>query len=69
MNSDESWLWYRRLGHISMSILAKIFKNDLVKGLPKIKFENDKICDACQLGKQTQISFKSINMLNISRPL
>ena len=35
MNSDESWLWHRRLGHISMSILLKFFKNDLVKELPK----------------------------------
>ena len=52
-----------------MRILAKVFKNDLVKKLPKIKFEKDKICDACQLGKQTRISFKSINMLNTYRPL
>ena len=59
MNSDESWLWHRRLGHISMSILEKVSKHDLVKGLPKIKFEKDKICDACQMGKQTKISFKS----------
>ena len=52
-----------------MSILAKISKNDLIKGLPKIKFKKDKICDACQLGKQTRISFKFINMLNTARPL
>ena len=53
MNSDESWLWHGRLSHISMSILSKISKNDLVKGLPKIKFDKDKVCDACQLGKKT----------------
>ena len=52
-----------------MSILAKVSKNDLVKGLTKIKFEKDKICDACLLGKQIRISFKSINMLNTTTPL
>ena len=51
MNIDETWLWHSRLGHISMSIFEKVSKHDLVKGLPKIKFEKDKICDACQMGK------------------
>ena len=69
MNSDESWLWYKRLWHISMSILENVSKYDLVKELSKIKFKNDKICDACQKRKQTRISFKSINMLNTTCPL
>ena len=42
MNSDESWLWHRRLDYISMSILANVSKNDLVKGLSKIKFKKIK---------------------------
>ena len=69
MNSDESWLWRKRLGHNSMSILSKVFKNDLVKGISKIKFDKDRIFDICQLGKQTRFFFKFINMLTISRPL
>ena len=52
-----------------MSTLKKVSKYNLVKGLSKIKFEKDKICDACQMGKQTRTSFKSINMLNTTRPL
>ena len=31
-----------------MDLILKIFKNDLVKGLPKIDFQKDKICEACQ---------------------
>ena len=49
--------------------MQRFLKNDLVKGLQKIKFEKDNIYDTCQMGKQTQISFKSINMLNTTRPL
>ena len=46
INSDESWLWHIRLDHISMSIHSKVFKNDLVKGLSKINFDKDRICNA-----------------------
>ena len=56
---NDSWLWHRRLGHTSMKTLSKLVKNDLVIGLPKLKFDKDKICDACQFGKQVKNSFKS----------
>ena len=37
--------------------------------LPKLKFEKDHICEACQKGKQTKHSFKSKNMVSTSKPL
>ena len=48
---NDSWLWHRRLGHASMNTLSKLVKNDLVIELPKLSFNKDKICDACQFGK------------------
>ena len=47
----------------------KLVKNDLVIGLPKLSFDKDKICNACQFGKQVRNSFKSKNLVSISRPL
>ena len=41
----------------------------MVIGLPKIHFEKDKLCDACQKGKQTKISFQPKNIVSTSRPL
>ena len=41
----------------------------MVTHLPKLNFEKDRICDACQLGKQTKVSFKSKNIVSTSRPL
>ena len=38
-------------------------------GLPRTKFVKDKICDACQLGKQHKSSFKSKKDITSSRPL
>ncbi|KAH9687354.1 Integrase catalytic domain-containing protein [Citrus sinensis] len=66
---DDSWLWHRILGHASMDLILKISKNDLVKGLPKIGFQKDKICEACQFGKQIKTSFKNKNHISTSKPL
>ncbi|KAH9780462.1 hypothetical protein KPL71_008083 [Citrus sinensis] len=66
---DDCWLWHRRLGHASMDLISKISKDDLVKGLPKIGFQKDKICEACQFGKQIKTSFKNKNHISTSKPL
>ena len=67
--NEDSWLWYRRLGHISFNHLSKVNNKEVVKGIPYLKFEKDRICDARQLGKQTKSSFKSIKDIMTSRPL
>ncbi|KAK2988513.1 hypothetical protein RJ640_026741 [Escallonia rubra] len=44
---ETSWLWHRRLGHVHIEHLKDISSKELVRGLPNIKFEKDKVCDAC----------------------
>ena len=66
---DESWLWHRRLGHVNMNLITQLNKNELVRGLPKISFEKDKVCEACQMGKQIKTYFKNKNFISTSRPL
>ncbi|GKC11677.1 ribonuclease H-like domain-containing protein [Tanacetum coccineum] len=39
--SDESMLWHRRLGHINFKNINKLVKDNLVRGLPIKRFEND----------------------------
>ena len=57
---DEiSWLWHRRLGHASFNHLSRINFKESVKGIPYLKFEKDRICGACQLGKQTKVLFQT----------
>ena len=67
--SNDAWLWHRRLGHASMSLLESLCKGEHVRDLPKIKFSKDKMCDACQMGKQAKSSFKPKNQVSTSRPL
>ena len=45
---DDGWLWHKRLGHSRTNLISKISKNDLVKGIPKIDFQKDRICEAYQ---------------------
>ena len=56
--NDDVLLWHKRLGHASLSLLNKLVSKDLVVGLPSVKFNHDKVCDACFRGKQVRKSFK-----------
>ena len=56
---DQSWLWHRRLGHTNVDLISQLNKDELVKGLPKINFQKDKVCEACQVGKIIKNSFKN----------
>ena len=62
-------LWHKRLGHVSLSLLNKLISKDLVVGVPSIKFNNDKVCDACARGKQVRKSFKLKNYVSTTLPL
>ena len=66
---DDTWLWHRRLCHIHMHHLNRLNRKQFVEGLPKLKFEKDRICEACQRGKQTKVSFKPKNCISTERPL
>jgi len=66
---DESWLWHRRIAHIHMHHLNKLISKDLVIGLPKLKFEKDHLCEACQKRKKIKHSFKLKIIIFTSKPL
>jgi len=48
---DDVMFWQKRLGHTSLSLLNKLVSKDLVLRLPSIKYNDDKVCDACARGK------------------
>nr|GEY03115.1 hypothetical protein [Tanacetum cinerariifolium] len=67
--NDKSMLWHKRLGHINFKTINKLVKDNLVRGLPSKRFENDQTCVACLKGKQHKVSFKSKIQNSISQPL
>nr|GFB57839.1 hypothetical protein [Tanacetum cinerariifolium] len=50
-SSLQSWLWHQRLSHLNFATINNLVKNNLVQGLPKMKFEKDHLCSACDQGK------------------
>ena len=52
-----------------MRTLAKISQLDLVRGLPKISFDKDKLCESCTKGKQAKSSFKPKDFISTKKPL
>ncbi|GJT81806.1 retrovirus-related pol polyprotein from transposon TNT 1-94 [Tanacetum coccineum] len=57
-SKNKSWLWHRRLNHLNFGIINDLARKDLVKGLPRLKFEKDHMCSGCQLGKSKKHTHK-----------
>nr|GEZ34470.1 hypothetical protein [Tanacetum cinerariifolium] len=55
--SSQAWLWHRRLSHLNFDTINMLSKNDIVVGLPKLKFIKDHLCSSCELGKAKRKSF------------
>ncbi|KAJ9542807.1 hypothetical protein OSB04_029313 [Centaurea solstitialis] len=64
----ESWLWHRRFSHQNFSDISKLANGGLVKGLPKLTFDRDSLCTACQMGKMRS-SHKSKTESSCQSPL
>ncbi|GJZ01222.1 retrovirus-related pol polyprotein from transposon TNT 1-94 [Tanacetum coccineum] len=39
--SSQAWLWHRRLSHLNFDTINLLSKNNIVNGLPKLKFVKD----------------------------
>ncbi|GJS03246.1 retrovirus-related pol polyprotein from transposon TNT 1-94 [Tanacetum coccineum] len=65
---DNSTLWHRRLGHANMCLIQSLASKELVKNLPKLKFDQH-FCDACKIGKQAHASHKAKNVVSTTKCL
>ena len=57
-SKTKSWLWHRRLNHLNFGTINDLSRKDLVVGLPRLKYEKDHLCSACQLGKSKKYAHK-----------
>ncbi|GJV46182.1 retrovirus-related pol polyprotein from transposon TNT 1-94 [Tanacetum coccineum] len=55
--SSQAWLWHRHLSHLNLDTINLLSKNNIVTGLPKLKFIKDHLCSSCELGKAKRKSF------------
>ncbi|GKC18928.1 retrovirus-related pol polyprotein from transposon TNT 1-94, partial [Tanacetum coccineum] len=55
-SKTKSWLWHRRLSHLNFGTINKLAKDGLARGIPRLKFQKDHLCSACELGKSKKSS-------------
>nr|GEZ83418.1 hypothetical protein [Tanacetum cinerariifolium] len=55
---NKSWLWHRCLNHLNFGTINDLARKDLVRDLPRLKFEKDHLCSACQQGKSKKHTHK-----------
>jgi hypothetical protein len=67
--SSMGWLWHRRLAHVGTRNLANLQKGEHILGLTNVSFEKDRICSACQAGKQVGAKHPAKNVISTMRPL
>jgi hypothetical protein len=67
--TNMGWLWHRRLAHVGMKNLHKLLKGEHILGLTNVLFEKDKVCSACQAGKQVGTHHPHKNIMTTDRPL
>ncbi|GJT15178.1 retrovirus-related pol polyprotein from transposon TNT 1-94 [Tanacetum coccineum] len=68
MIDENSTLWHRRLGHANLCLIQSLASKELVRNLPKLKFDQQ-FCDACKIGKQAHVSHKAKNIVSTTRCL
>ncbi|GKE84658.1 retrovirus-related pol polyprotein from transposon TNT 1-94, partial [Tanacetum coccineum] len=65
---ENSTLWHRRLGHANMHLIQSLASKELIRNLPKIKFDKH-FCHACKIRKQAHASHKANNIVSTTRCL
>nr|GEU39614.1 Gag-Pol polyprotein [Tanacetum cinerariifolium] len=53
-SKNKSWLWHRRLNDLNFGTINDLARKDLVRGLPRLKFEKDHLCSAFATACYTQ---------------
>ncbi|GJW34435.1 retrovirus-related pol polyprotein from transposon TNT 1-94 [Tanacetum coccineum] len=59
---------HRRFGHANMRLIHSLASKELVRNLPKLKFDQH-FCDACKIRKQAHASHKAKNIVSMTRCL
>nr|GEX83015.1 retrovirus-related Pol polyprotein from transposon TNT 1-94 [Tanacetum cinerariifolium] len=68
-SSLQFWYWHQRLLHLNFTTINNLVKNNLVQGLPKMKFKKDHLCSACKQEKIHRKHHKSKTAFASNKPL
>ncbi|GJS83495.1 retrovirus-related pol polyprotein from transposon TNT 1-94 [Tanacetum coccineum] len=57
-SKNKSELWHHQLNHLNFDTIHDLARKDMVRRLPRLKYEKDHLCSACHLGKSKKYSHK-----------
>ena len=66
--NEESKLWHEIFGHLKYNYLSYLSENNMVIGLPKIKFSKG-VCQGCILGKHLEHKYEKASHERTYAPL
>ena len=66
--NEESRLWHEIFGHLNYKYLQDMHTQEMVEGLPKIKFSKGN-CHGCLMGKHPENKFEKGKARRASQPL
>ncbi|KAL8117934.1 hypothetical protein AgCh_015723 [Apium graveolens] len=55
---EQSNLWHKKLSHLNIKAINTLVKKKLVRDMPKLKFAQIEVCEACQKGKMKRSSHR-----------
>ncbi|GJV44186.1 retrovirus-related pol polyprotein from transposon TNT 1-94 [Tanacetum coccineum] len=61
--SSSSMVMHRRLSYLNFDTINLLSKNNIVNGLPKLKFVKDHLCSSCELGKAKRKYGKNLDKM------
>jgi hypothetical protein len=67
-SSSELWKWHRKLGHLSFYLLSHLSKLNLVRGLPRLRFEKELVRAPCRHAKIIASSHPPLTDVMTERP-
>ncbi|XP_058775546.1 uncharacterized protein LOC131649805 [Vicia villosa] len=57
-NEDEAKLWHQNLGYLHLKGMKKVLSSEAVRGIPKLKIDEERIFGECQIGKLKSLGGK-----------
>nr|GEV29075.1 integrase, catalytic region, zinc finger, CCHC-type, peptidase aspartic, catalytic [Tanacetum cinerariifolium] len=62
---SQAWLWHRRLSHLNFDTINLLSKNDIVVGLPKLKFIKDHLCSSCLSKEDFMLKLEWLELIKV----
>jgi hypothetical protein len=67
--TNMGWPWHHQQAHVRMKNLHKLLKGKHILGLTNVHFEKDRVCSACQAGKQVGAHHPYKNIMTTDTPI